>query len=201
MSHSVAAGASFVNVRASRQSRLFLSPPRALDGAGGFVHRRRRCAERRHRRHREPAGGEERLIAPPASRASFVRVVRRAGPRKNRGTRARGVRGHGARRASLRLLARRRLGRTGQKFRALRVALRALVRLPRLFLRGAARRGVGPRVRVPIVRRFETVRVRRSSLSARGEDRRSLFLTFSSCLLYTSPSPRDRTRSRMPSSA
>ena len=26
-------------------------------------------------------------------------------------------------------------------------------------------------------------------------------LTFKSCLLYTSPSPRDRTRSRMPSSA
>ena len=27
------------------------------------------------------------------------------------------------------------------------------------------------------------------------------FLTISACLLYTSPSPRDRTRSRMPSSA
>ena len=29
----------------------------------------------------------------------------------------------------------------------------------------------------------------------------NLFYTFCSCLLYTSPSPRDRTRSRMPSSA
>ena len=34
------------------------------------------------------------------------------------------------------------------------------------------------------------------------EERRNLILTQSdSCLLYTSPSPRDRTRSRMPSSA
>ena len=29
----------------------------------------------------------------------------------------------------------------------------------------------------------------------------SLVISFSVCLLYTSPSPRDRTRSRMPSSA
>ena len=29
----------------------------------------------------------------------------------------------------------------------------------------------------------------------------SLFVLYSACLLYTSPSPRDRTRSRMPSSA
>ena len=29
----------------------------------------------------------------------------------------------------------------------------------------------------------------------------SIFQEFNSCLLYTSPSPRDRTRSRMPSSA
>ena len=30
---------------------------------------------------------------------------------------------------------------------------------------------------------------------------RDLLLGFEACLLYTSPSPRDRTRSRMPSSA
>ena len=29
----------------------------------------------------------------------------------------------------------------------------------------------------------------------------NMFVTYDSCLLYTSPSPRDRTRSRMPSSA
>ena len=32
-------------------------------------------------------------------------------------------------------------------------------------------------------------------------DRFFLYPTFDHCLLYTSPSPRDRTRSRMPSSA
>ena len=34
-----------------------------------------------------------------------------------------------------------------------------------------------------------------------GEDWESVLSGFSTCLLYTSPSPRDRTRSRMPSSA
>ena len=34
-----------------------------------------------------------------------------------------------------------------------------------------------------------------------GESERKAFLSLSPCLLYTSPSPRDRTRSRMPSSA
>ena len=33
------------------------------------------------------------------------------------------------------------------------------------------------------------------------EDDRLFFMTHNTCLLYTSPSPRDRTRSRMPSSA
>ena len=33
------------------------------------------------------------------------------------------------------------------------------------------------------------------------DEKIKLSLIFSSCLLYTSPSPRDRTRSRMPSSA
>ena len=32
-------------------------------------------------------------------------------------------------------------------------------------------------------------------------DNKKLYLQFPFCLLYTSPSPRDRTRSRMPSSA
>ena len=35
----------------------------------------------------------------------------------------------------------------------------------------------------------------------KGDREARLFVTFRPCLLYTSPSPRDRTRSRMPSSA
>ena len=38
-------------------------------------------------------------------------------------------------------------------------------------------------------------------LGKRTEDRSPLIKDFLPCLLYTSPSPRDRTRSRMPSSA
>ena len=34
-----------------------------------------------------------------------------------------------------------------------------------------------------------------------GEQFKKFTLTYKDCLLYTSPSPRDRTRSRMPSSA
>ena len=33
------------------------------------------------------------------------------------------------------------------------------------------------------------------------DDGKTLLVSFETCLLYTSPSPRDRTRSRMPSSA
>ena len=36
---------------------------------------------------------------------------------------------------------------------------------------------------------------------SKGDQYKQEFLLFSPCLLYTSPSPRDRTRSRMPSSA
>ena len=38
-------------------------------------------------------------------------------------------------------------------------------------------------------------------LAADATEGRSQFTPINSCLLYTSPSPRDRTRSRMPSSA
>ena len=40
----------------------------------------------------------------------------------------------------------------------------------------------------------------RDAMAARGDGRRSVPQVYI-CLLYTSPSPRDRTRSRMPSSA
>src|SRR5665811_1776654 len=39
------------------------------------------------------------------------------------------------------------------------------------------------------------------SILVLSPDEMDAFATFLSCLLYTSPSPRDRTRSRMPSSA
>ena len=37
--------------------------------------------------------------------------------------------------------------------------------------------------------------------SGHGEFEKGVWVSAKSCLLYTSPSPRDRTRSRMPSSA
>ena len=40
-----------------------------------------------------------------------------------------------------------------------------------------------------------------ASYTDKGADGIEPLRTFSNCLLYTSPSPRDRTRSRMPSSA
>ena len=39
------------------------------------------------------------------------------------------------------------------------------------------------------------------NLATLAQTQKSYFAEFSGCLLYTSPSPRDRTRSRMPSSA
>ena len=39
------------------------------------------------------------------------------------------------------------------------------------------------------------------ALSKEIETKRNLLMKVTGCLLYTSPSPRDRTRSRMPSSA
>ena len=39
------------------------------------------------------------------------------------------------------------------------------------------------------------------SIDGDGAELSTAFTSFHSCLLYTSPSPRDRTRSRMPSSA
>ena len=42
---------------------------------------------------------------------------------------------------------------------------------------------------------------RASVLTGRNNDRTGVFYHGYSCLLYTSPSPRDRVRSRMPSSA
>ena len=62
-----------------------------------------------------------------------------------------------------------------------------------------------------MVDRMEDQRVDRSEgrlvvrkadhLEGHSEGRKADYLEGQSCLLYTSPSPRDRTRSRMPSSA
>ena len=46
-----------------------------------------------------------------------------------------------------------------------------------------------------------TYSISSTTTSITGSDDNSNTLSYTSCLLYTSPSPRDRTRSRMPSSA
>ena len=45
------------------------------------------------------------------------------------------------------------------------------------------------------------VYIRQSALASLGVEWKGLVVDRNFCLLYTSPSPRDRTRSRMPSSA
>ena len=49
--------------------------------------------------------------------------------------------------------------------------------------------------------RDEDLRVMRRAMQELSIDHRNILSLFYFCLLYTSPSPRDRTRSRMPSSA
>ena len=52
---------------------------------------------------------------------------------------------------------------------------------------------------VELITDFQNVVFRTQGIERYCES--EIFATIGSCLLYTSPSPRDRTRSRMPSSA
>ena len=56
--------------------------------------------------------------------------------------------------------------------------------------------GEGPMVRLSVGRGWKRARV-----TGVDENNGTVTVRYKSCLLYTSPSPRDRTRSRMPSSA
>ena len=65
-----------------------------------------------------------------------------------------------------------------------------------LFFQEAARRDVGIIVRVPLASGLLTGKFDKSSTFSEGDHRQ-----YNRCLLYTSPSPRDKRQSRMPSSA
>ena len=72
-----------------------------------------------------------------------------------------------------------------------------------IYSTGGETADVGDLVRTIIVDSTVTARVKRSEIidNSNISDGNVIIGLSSSCLLYTSPSPRDRTRSRMPSSA
>ena len=76
---------------------------------------------------------------------------------------------------------------------------RALMTNPDLLILDDATEGLAPLVRKEIWRSLSELKQR--GLSILLVDKNLNDLLAISCLLYTSPSPRDRTRSRMPSSA
>ena len=73
--------------------------------------------------------------------------------------------------------------------------------LNRLTPNEVQRRLSGTPTRLPPSWRSSEIAVRTDGQTARCADQGPNCASYGSCLLYTSPSPRDRTRSRMPSSA